>query len=472
MNPSPKIPRPNHAPRAFVLALAALFAVAWAADPPEAPASGPPMLGALAYDEALRLADDAPTVRLAERSLELARRQLAVTAAPVRGELTAGTQWTWGERDLGAGGLQDLDDVDVDPIALSLSFPAVGIGPSADAIARARADVARAEADLAAARRAARLDVTNGFQRALRGEAARALALDDLELARLEREAVRLRQGAGAASEPELDRAQLAEERAMQVLAATTAEVEAARRALEVALGVPIGTPEGPLPAPAVLAADATAAWERRPDVLAATLQVDETDRTASATLRDNLPSASVRFGAALDEDDRSLQFGAAIDTRSFQPSLEVAYDPDSGPPGLPTGATSQTYGVAVAVRIPLDPTVGQALAAARIGRERARAQRDLTLARAELDVEGQRQGLADALADVDLALASADLARAAADLADVRFASGSLSELDLRRAHLDAARAALDAERARDAARLAALRLLDALAADPAPQE
>ena len=467
MNPSPKIPRPKHARRALVLALTAVLAVAWAADP-----QGPPTSGPLTYDEALRLADDAPTVRLAERALELARRQLAVTAAPVRGELTAGTQWTWGERDLGAGGTQDLDDVDFDPIALSLSFPAVGIGPNADAIARARADVARAETDLAAARRAARLDATSGFQRVLRAQGALALATDDLALARLEREAVRLRQEAGAASEPEADRAQLAEERAANVVAAAGAEVEAARRALETALGAPVGAPEGPLPEPATLAADATVAWQDRPDVLSATLQVAETDRTASATLRDNLPSASLRVGAAFDENDRSVQFGAAIDTRSFQPSLEIAYDPDSGPPGVPSGATSQTFGVAVAVRIPLDPTVGQALAAARIGRERARAQLDLTLARAELDVEGQRQALTNALADVDLAVATAALARAEADLADLRFASGSLSELDLRRAVLDANRAELDAERTRDAARLAALRLLDALAADAAPQE
>ena len=66
------------------------------------------------------------------------------------------------------------------------------------------------------------------------------------------------------------------------------------------------------------------------------------------------------------------------------------------------------------------------------------------------------------------IARAGADLAQAELAVAEARFASGALSELTIGRARLDAARADLDAQRASDAARLAVLRLLDALAAEP----
>ncbi|MDF1524484.1 MAG: TolC family protein, partial [Trueperaceae bacterium] len=151
----------------------------------------------LTYAEALRHADAAPSVVLAERTLELARRQLTVTAAPVRGELSTGYRWTWGERDLGAAGTTDLDDASFDAIALSLSFPVLGLGPSGDAIDRARADAARAEAEVAAARRAARIDVTNAFQRVLRAHGSRALAAAEVAYAVRQREALELSAAAG-----------------------------------------------------------------------------------------------------------------------------------------------------------------------------------------------------------------------------------------------------------------------------------
>lgn len=427
---------------------------------------------ALTFADAQRLAAQAPTVRLAERALDLARRQLAVTGVPVRGELGGGYRWTTGERDLGAAGVVDLGDTGFDPVTLTLAFPTVGIGPGADALARAHADVERAVAELAAARRGARLDAAQGFQRALRARHALTLAVADRTLAELELAAAALRRVAGAASTADLSRLALALDRAHAAVAAAEHEVTAADRLLAVTLGAAVGPPVGPLPDPLAWIADAEAAWERRTDVLNARLQADDTNRLAGSALRDNLPSASLSFAAAFSDADRSLQFGAGFDTRTLQPSANLSFDPDSGGPGLPADGQSRSFTVAIGLRVPLYPAVGDAIVAASIGRERAAALLELTRARAEIDVEQRRIDLESAAANADLAHAGAELAAADLELARLRFAGGHLAELALRRADIDAARARLDAERASDTTRLAALRLLDALAVDPADWE
>ncbi|TVR93570.1 MAG: hypothetical protein EA416_04810 [Trueperaceae bacterium] len=445
---------------------AALTTAVWCALTVAATASAQ---AALSYLDAVSRAGEGPTVHLAERALELAERQLAVTAAPVRGELTAGYRWTGGERDPGFGERIDLTDQGFDPVALTLSFPALGLGPAGDAIDRARADVARAHAELAAARRAALIDVTSAFQSALRARASVELAHAEAELAALELRAADLRAAAGAATASEVARLAAAETRLRNAVTAAEFEATAAQRSLELALGGPVPPPAGPLPEPTTLLDGVTVpAWRDRSDVLAAQLALADTERSAAATLRDQLPSLGVSVAHASGDDERTLQLGAAFDTRTQQPTLSIGYDPDTGVPGFGDGGSSRSLTLGITLRVPLDPTVGSALAAARIARERAELQLELTSARAELDVERRDFELASALADADLARAAADLAHADLAVAEARFASGALSELALARARLDAARADLDADRAADAARLAALRLLDALAADP----
>ncbi len=425
----------------------------------------------LGYADALRLAEQGPTVQLALRALELAERQLTVTATPIRGELTTGYRWTSGERDPGVGDPIDLGDQGFDPIGLTLGFPGLGLGPAGDAIARARADVVRAETELAGARRAARIDATSAFQNALRARSALALARAETELAALEFRAAELRAAAGAATATEVARFANAEARARNQVAAATFEVAATDAALALALGAPAGEPFGTLPDPAALVDGAAdAAWARRSDVLSARLQVTETDRTADATLRDQLPSLGFSFAQTSGDADRSLQLAAAFDTRTLQPNVSLTFDPDTGVPGVGADGRNRSVTVGVTLRVPLDPTVGSALAAARVGRERALAQLELALARAELDVDRRAFEFASASADAELAHAGADQARADLAVAEARFASGALSELAIARARLDADRAGLDADRASDGARLAALRLLDALAADPDP--
>ena len=423
----------------------------------------------LDYAAALALADVSPSVHLAQQAVAIAARQARVAATPVRGEATAGYRSTRGERAVD-GATGSLDEAGFDAIGLTLSFPVLPGGPSADARERAEADVARAEAELAATRRAARIEVTQAFQRALRAESALAIASAEVALARLEGEAVQLRLRVDAASTAEAERAQLALARANANHALAERELALTRNALASVLGVSAIHPVGPMP-PLPNRAHGRG-LDDRPDLLAAALQEAETRRSVAATLRERLPSAAFSLGYVSGDETHQFQAGAGLDTRTLLPSVSLAYDPDSGIPGLPEGATSQSFTVGVSLRVPLDPTLGHALAAADLARERAAAQTIVTRERAELDVAQRELDLFAARSNAELAAASAELARSDVELLRLRLEAGSIAPLALRRAELDAERAALDAARAADSVRLAHLRLLDALAADPAQLE
>jgi outer membrane protein TolC len=469
----------------------------------------------LSFTEAIARVDQAPTVVIAERAVALARRQLELVGSPLRAELGGGYARTWGERVAAEGAPPvDLADGNFDPVRLVLTLPHLGVGPSADAEARARADLARAEADLAAVRRGQRIELTAAYAGALRATRSADLARAEAALATLELEAAQARFEAGAVTATDVARVEAAVSRAESAVHAADREAALALARLELALGTPGVTPTEAPPTPEVsgmptssastatagaaaqpaatlAVADLTAldltmlravadgvatpgvdAMSARPDVMAAALAVAESERSAAATLRDNLPSGSLNASFAHGNDRNALTLGAALDSRSLTPSVSASYDPDDGLPGLMEGGSNTAFSLGVSVRIPLDVSVGSAIDGARLARERAAAQLELAIARAELDLRRLAHDVVTAWESVEAAERAANLAADDAEMAQRRFAAGTLSELAARRSGLEAERARLDAERAGDAMHLAWLRYLDGLAAVPAALE
>lgn len=469
----------------------------------------------LSFPQAVERVDDAPSVVLAERTLALARRQLEVIGSPLRAELAGGYTRTWGERIAAEGApATDLADGNFDAIRLVLTLPHLGAGPTADAEARARADLARAEAELAAVRRSQRIEITAAYTAAVRALRSVDLAGVEAELSALEVAAARARYDAGAATATDVARVETSLARAETAVRASEGDAALALARLELALDSPGATPtEAPPPprlqdlpttttatgpggtpmggAVVLAAADLaapdlatlralavgtavpdTSALLARPDVIAAALALAESDRTAEATLRDNLPSGSLSASYARGSDRNAMTLGAALDSRTLTPSVSASYDPDDGLPGLLEGGTSTAFSLGVSVRIPLDVRVSAAIEAARLARERASAQFDLTVARAQLDVRRLAHDVVNAWESRSAADRAAALSADEADLAMQRYEAGAVSELAARRSRLQAERAGLEAERAGDALHLAWLRYLDGLAADPAALE
>jgi outer membrane protein TolC len=427
----------------------------------------------LRYDEALDLAERAPSVRLAEQALARAERQAAATGAPLDLTLSGGYDRRAGTLDPGGGApTEDLNEGDVAPIAVTARIDPAIRGPGADELARARDGVAAARDELAAARRQARIDVTQAFQDALRAETERALAREEAALARDEAASLRDRRSAGAASDLDVADAELAVARAEQAAAAAERERALALDALRSALGQDVPPPAGPLPDPPAIPAADAADPGARPEVRAAARDVDEADRSADATIREALPVLTLDAAYRTGGSDDSLRLGASVDSSRFAPSLTASYDPDDGLQGLPSGASSRTFEVGVRLEVPFSTGLPDALAAVRISQEQARARRATTVDQAALAVERAFATARDAGERAELAVRAAELADERARIAGLRAEAGSGSAAAAARAQLEARRAALDAERARDRHRLAVFRLYDALALPPATLE
>ena len=461
-NRPPAPPRRAPAYRRALVALAAVAVVASGL----AHAQAPP---GLAFAEALRLAETAPSVRLAEYALVRAEEQAAATAAPLDLTLSGGYDRRSGTLDPGGDAAPETSsEGDVAPVSVTARFDPALLGPRADEVARARDGVEAARDELAAARRQARIDVTQAFQDALRAETELALARDEAALARDEAASVRDRREAGAASELDVADAELAVARSQQAVAAAERERDLALRSLRTVLGRDVPAPVAPLPKPPPLPDPPADAAGERPDVRAATRDVDEADRSANAAIRDALPVVTFDAGYQAGGSDDSVRLSAQVDSARLAPSLTAAYDPDDGLEGIPAGATSRSFEVGVRIEVPFSTGLPDALASVRASQEQARVRRGATEAQAALAVERALQMARDAAERADLAASAADLASERARIAVLRAEAGSGSAAAAARADLDARRAVLDAARARDQHRLAVFRLYDALALAP----
>ncbi len=463
---------PGRLPVPLLLLLLGLIAVAPASVRAQAP---------LSFAGALALAVEGPSVRLAETRLESARRRLAVAASPVTGQLSGGYDQTWGTLD--AANLSQSEDLtkgDIRPIELGVSINVVPFGPRADQRARGAAAVLQAERALDEARGQARVTAAQRFLEAVRAD--RAVALQQRAVADAE-ELVRARRtqaGVGATNDAAVAEAELGVRRARNALAQARREAVGALRALSVTLGRPVEavrSGEEPPSGRDLALPDAAAldeALTRRSDVVSARQAMADARRGADAVLRDNLPQASLDLQVAQAGADHTWTLGAGFDTQSWQPRASIGFDPDTGAAAagssaLPlTDPSSHSVRLSASLTVPLDVTLGDALAAARAEVEASRQQLEQALDLARLDVLSAEQALA--AAKDSAALAEEAASRRADDARDAarRYALGLTSVLDRDGARSAADMAALDAARARDAVLLARMRLALSLGRDP----
>lgn len=456
---------------AILISAAALLAPAQAQDPPATGQDAPIDVGSrLGYDELLLLADRSPSVTAARRSLEQAERQASARAMPLTFDGSAGYGRIAGEADPGGGApIEDLAEGDVAPIVLGVRVDPFLVGSGADELARARASVERARTEVDAARRRARIDAVTAFQDALAAERALAIAAAEAELAQRELDAVRARREAGGASDLALAEAELAAARVAQARDAAARQAALAGRALAATLGRDVPAPEGPLPAPPSLPERSSLSPEDRGDLVNADAAIADADRTVDATIRDALPTVTLGASWLRGDDATTVRLGGSIDTASFAPSLRASYDPDDGVQGvLADDGSLDRFEITVSMDFVFSPALADALAAVRISRDQARAQREVVVRSAEIAIERAWLAALDAAERVELAEETVTLARRSAEVARLRVEAGAAAPAAAERAELDLRRAESDRIAATDAYRLALFRLLDAAAAPP----
>ena len=415
---------------------------------------------ALSLDEVLELSLASPQVRLTEAGVAQAQAQLAVAGSLVSATLAAGyTQTIDFEGDGDSGSF--------DPITLNATFNVIPFGPSNDAVVRAGWDLERAQLTLEEARRGAVIEGVQGYLGALR--AAQGLTLAEAEVAFAERslEATVLRVQAGTVNQNQQRSAEVALEQArLDRSDARRSELDALA-SLANLLGVAVpGVAGEPGPARTVPPYQMDAQLAARGDVIRVQLMVAQAQQSLDSGVRDVLPSGSFDLSYSLANDAHRASLGASFDTRSFQPSVALSYDPDSG--GTAPGQQQNGLALEIRVQVPLNSAVTAALDAARLNRDTAVQQLERTLALAGLDIENRDRSHQAASASAALNASLRGQRRQDLAIARERLELGLIGPLEVDRAELDLLDAELREARARDNALLALLRLLDSLALNP----
>jgi outer membrane protein TolC len=422
----------------------------------------------LAFNQALDLALNSPSLEIARLQAELAHQQLAVAASPIGAELTAGYSATWGVRE--APGLlepRSLDDRSWDPFALTTAFNVVPFGPRFDRLQRARFNLLRSEQALRDERARLLLETTRHYLSALRATEQAALAERQLALAQDTLAATQARQEAGAVTAAQLLQSEIAVSRAHSQVADAARAKAAALALLSLSVGTTVTAVAGEPPIAAAPPTGELGQLAERSDILAARLALAEAELTASSTLRDNLPTGSLSLSYARQQGERRLALGAGFDTRSFQPSLSLSFDPDAVAGNSPD-ATSSSFRLGLSARVPLDAALPAALQAAALAVEQASLQLTLAIHRAELEVNTRQREVEAAETALGLSEQLLAHSRLVAQDTEARYALGLVSSLERDQAELSAAEAELAAARARDGVLLARLALAAALALDP----
>jgi outer membrane protein TolC len=427
----------------------------------------------LTLDDALNLALAAPAVLLASQQLDAARNRLEIAASPLSLQLAGGYTRSWTTLQPAAGPEPARPAGDWSAFELRASLNVIPYGPRFDQLRQAEIAWQRTAGSLAAARADALAGSVREYLTALRADEevqVQQLALAESEL-RLT--GVTAQSAVGAANASQLLDAELARNQAAADLAAARQAHAQALASLSVRLGVtvsgvtdsglPLFPPDGEL-----LQAAPAGRIPLRDDVRNAQLSLLETSTSVAATLREQLPQGTLSFGYQAASDSSMLQLGASFDTRSFQPGLSLAVDPDSGGPGLQPGMTSSGGSIGIRIEIPLDPSLGSARELAALTLANAEAQLEQAILLAHSDIDNARTNLAAALSALELADQLLQQAENTLAAARQRFTLGVISPVELRAAERRHAESLLRRNRAGDSLLLARLTLARALALDP----
>ena len=407
---------------------------------------------ALSFDQAIELALQGPSVRLAELQLEQTREELTALSGLLSVNASAGYSRSLRE-----------DSHNFDPVTINATLNIVPYGPGFDAEVQAGQKLIQAELALRDARAGVVVDATQRYATALRNSQEVTLAAAELAYARAVLEATSEQVDAGAAGPAQQLAAELTVREAEHRLSSAARALTGALEALGNLLGAEVPAVLGEPPTATLpVGTNLQARTGRRSDVLNAELNLAQAERSVAAAIRDALPSGSLNLSYSSTENGQNLRLGAGFDTRSFQPSLGLSFDPD-----VP-GADGSSFSLEVSIQVTLDTGTPAALQAANLAVAATQHRLEQVRSAAGLDIAERKRSLADAEAALRLSQSRLELLQLDLEAAATRRELGLVGPLELTRAELDLEAARLASSRARDSLTLSLLRYAQSLALDP----
>ncbi|MEF2280446.1 TolC family protein [Deinococcus sp. YIM 134068] len=345
--------------------------------------------------------------------------------------------------------------------------------PALEAVRSAERGVARAGADLRAARLTAAVNAVQAYYAARNAAANLALADAQAALATRQLEVARAQREAGTLPSEGLLARQGGEEDARSAREQARVNVDLAARQLANLLGRAVTLPTGaaafgPLPAapaePAALDAQISRALTGRPEILRSQNDLaDARGQVRAAQLDARLPdlSAGVQYGELTTSTTTATRtVGGSLNVKTGVLAGQVSF-PIRDPGDLPTG-------LAVTLSTSL-PVLGggkrTALASAEVGVQSAALALDTARQSVDLEVRQRYADLQGALDTLTSQRGAFTRAQAALDSTRARLAAGLVTALDVQAAELSASQAGLAVDTATVNAYLASLRLAQATA-------
>jgi outer membrane protein len=424
-------------------------------------------LAQLSYQEALNLVQGSPRLVLARQQLELTQRQLGAASSAVKAELSAGYTRSWGTLTAPEGNTP-INEGKWDPFNLNVNFLVVPFGPGHDQVLRASWEVARAERALADEGAAAVLEVTQRFHSVRETKLELALEQRRLEFAEQSLQEIEARLAAGAATQAERDQAQVTLLQAQNTVQSLEGAFKQALASLSQSLGVKVEDIQGDSPESTLQVTDPSTQIMQRTDVLEANLALQEAELSNASTVRERIPSATLKMSYEINPEKGQYSLGARYETSTFQPSAFVNLDPDFQDPKAVAGQTARTFNVGLSVVIPLDVAVGDALEAGRLAVEQRQLQVQQRAEQALLEVQLKQLTAENAKTTVDLSRTNLEQAEAALEVARQRFEAGIVGGLEVVQAEIEVERLTLELVKTQNALTIAHMELAISLAINP----
>ncbi|MGL4611482.1 MAG: TolC family protein [Trueperaceae bacterium] len=428
----------------------------------------------LSFMEALELSQQSPSVVLAQQQRDLAQQQLEVSEGTFSGELSTGYTQTWGETRtaLPTGEeVTSLGEGSFDAFTLRGTFNVVPYGPNADAIQQALWSLEQAELSLRDAKADAVISTAESYLNALRATQDLELQQFSLEVANQQLEANRVRREAGGATDQQVLETEIDLSQAQDEVNTAQRTVIQALAALSNQLGVAVNAvapevPTVPAPEAVVPTGDLEPYISARTDVRQALIAVREAELNAASTTRDYLPSASLDFTFAANDNEQQVAASAGYDTRSFQPNASLTYDP-STPQGT-EGSSSNSFSISLGASVPLESSLDPALEAAELNIEQNQTQAQQIQELARLEVDNSLRQLEAARSSLTLSEQLVTQSQETFDTTKERFDLGLIIELDVLTADEALRESQLTLARTQDSYLLALLNYLNSLAQNP----
>lgn len=410
--------------------------------------------GSLSFREALGLVPQSPAVVLAEGQVKLAQARLEAASGLVSATLSAEVSQSVA---VGGGGTSATD---VGPLTATASFNVVPYGNTADAVTSARYALERGQATLEDTRASTGVAVVTQYLSVLRATQEEAADRVVLGVAQQALSGRRVQQQAGAATDADVLSAELSVSEAQNDLAEVALVRDAALASLSQTLAVSVTAVADEPPSVVFPKIGNTASsTEARSDVRDARLSVAEAQLSANGTLRSVLPSGELSAGYG----SSNVAIAASLGTETYQPALNLSYDPDPIEPGAGNSLTLRA-----SFTVPLASSTGAELAAASGALGAAEGLLEQTRTQARLEVQSAQNALKTAQNNLASSQALVAQRQASLETSRERLRLGLIAAYDVQDAEAQLRVAQVDLLRLEDSVLLVQLELLRVLARNP----